>query len=103
MSVLEQTLADIGEEVEVAGQDGNGYLQGSDTLAGGLGHGTAEIAHDRARRAEGRRNELDARKDEVRTCRGRLPGAHRPATPTRQRRDHRAAAIFTRAVEPHRP
>ena len=40
VSVLEQTLADIGEEVKMAGQDRNGFLQGSDKLAGGLGHGT---------------------------------------------------------------
>jgi len=103
MSVLEQTFADIGEEVEMAGQDWNGFLQGPDKLAGGLGHGTAEIAHDGAGRAEAGRNALDAGKDEFRTFGGRLPGAEHPTAPTGKGGDHRAAAIFTGGVDVKRP
>ena len=103
VSVLEQPLADIGEEVKMAGQDRNRFLQGSDKLAGGLGHGTAEVAHDGTRRPEGRRNALDAGKDEFRTFGGRLPRAEHPTAPTGKGGDHRAAAIFTGGVDVKRP
>ena len=87
----------------MAGQNGDGFLQGSDKLVSGLRHGTAEVAHDGARRAEGCRNALDAGKDEFRTFGGRLPGVEHPPAPTGKGGDHRTAAIFTSGVDVKRP
>ena len=56
-----------------------------------------------ARRAEGRRNALDAGKDEFRTFGGRLPRAEHPTPPTGKGGDHRATAIFTGGVDVKRP
>ena len=95
MSVLKPTLADIGEEVEMAGQNRDRFLQGSDKLVSGLRHGTAEVAHDGARRAEGCRNALDAGKDEFRTFGGRLP-----AWSTHPRQPAKAVTIVPRPSSP---
>lgn len=103
MALGQQVVAEVGQEVPVAGQDRDGLRQGFHEIVRGVRHRAAEVAHDRAGGAEGVRHRVDAGEDECRPFGRHLPGAQDPAPPASEGHEQRATPVFPRRVEMQRP
>jgi hypothetical protein len=103
MPVGEQVLADIREEVVMAGEDRNRLRQRSDELLGRVRHRPAEVAHDRAGRPERLGDLVQGGQDEFGPFGRHFPRAQAPAPPASEGHEQRASAVFAGRVEMQRP
>ena len=103
MGCLQQILADIGQEVLMAGQHRNGKRQLRDQVVDGRGHRPTQIAHRRTGSTEGAHRLAQTGQDEIGSFGGDLPSSQHPLAPTRHHQQQRAAAILARGVDMHRP
>ena len=74
--ILKQILADVAQEMEMAGQHRDGRLEILHQRLGRFRHSPAQVSHDRARRAEAEHNFAQPGKNDVSPFGGHFPGAN---------------------------